>query len=78
MGRKSRLQSGNLLLAKCPGCDTVNPMEATLQRQLSRSGVTYAVLATRCRYRKAQRLLADENRRVQDIATLLREWLMLA
>jgi len=43
----------------------------TLQRQLSRAGVTYAELATRCRFRKAQRLLADENRRIQDIAAML-------
>lgn len=43
----------------------------SLQRWLSKEGVAYAGLVSRCRCKEAQRLLLESEERVQDIAARL-------
>lgn len=64
-----------MLLAGYPTIDKtagiVNVSTRTLQRQLSKAGVTYAELVAGCRFKEAKRLLRESEEDIQNISTRL-------
>jgi AraC-like DNA-binding protein len=64
-----------LLVRRCPDihlvADTMLTSPRTLQRRLHSAGLTYANLIAEARRASAERLLADPDRTVADVARLL-------